>query len=186
MAKRNEYSEETKAAVMAALLTGQSVSSLSREYGIPKGTVSGWKNRDINRAARYSARIKKKQAEMAALVDSKMDNKKWGVEFFGKSKTEKHVYFVKDSLLGCVKIGNAKHLGARLSSMQAGCPQELSIIGYIKTNSARQLESAIHARFADKNYRREWYTLSIRDIQDVLYKYGGVMVSEVESDGEGD
>jgi len=37
------YSDETKAAVMAALLTGQSVSAVAREYKIPKGTVSNWK-----------------------------------------------------------------------------------------------------------------------------------------------
>lgn len=40
-----KYSEETKAAVMAALLTGQSISQVAREYNIPKGTVSNWKNR---------------------------------------------------------------------------------------------------------------------------------------------
>ena len=39
---RKRYSEETKAAVMAALLAGQSVSQVAKEYGIPKGTVSGW------------------------------------------------------------------------------------------------------------------------------------------------
>ena len=37
------YSDETKAVVMAALLTGQSVNSVAREYNIPKGTVSSWK-----------------------------------------------------------------------------------------------------------------------------------------------
>lgn len=30
---------------MAALLAGQSVSSVAREYNIPKGTVSNWKTR---------------------------------------------------------------------------------------------------------------------------------------------
>lgn len=40
---RSSYSDETKAAVMAALLAGQSVSSIAAEYEIPKGTVSGWK-----------------------------------------------------------------------------------------------------------------------------------------------
>lgn len=39
------YSDETKAAVMAALLAGQSVSSVAKEYRIPKGTVSSWKKR---------------------------------------------------------------------------------------------------------------------------------------------
>lgn len=43
----SEYSDETRAAVMAALMTGQSVSSVSREYKIPKGTVSSWKNRQV-------------------------------------------------------------------------------------------------------------------------------------------
>lgn len=37
------YSDETKAQVMAALLTGQSVSSVAKDYEIPKGTVSNWK-----------------------------------------------------------------------------------------------------------------------------------------------
>ena len=39
---RRSYSEETKAAVMAALLAGQAVSSVAREYSIPEGTVKGW------------------------------------------------------------------------------------------------------------------------------------------------
>ena len=37
-----KYSDEEKAAVMAALMAGQSVSSVSSEYKIPRGTVAGW------------------------------------------------------------------------------------------------------------------------------------------------
>lgn len=40
-----EYSNETKAAVMAALLTGQSISEIAAEYKIPAGTVKSWKSR---------------------------------------------------------------------------------------------------------------------------------------------
>lgn len=40
-----KYSNETKAAVLAALMTGQSVSSVAKEYRIPKGTVSSWWSR---------------------------------------------------------------------------------------------------------------------------------------------
>lgn len=40
-----KYSDETKAAVMAALLEGQSIGQVAREYKIPKGTISNWKNR---------------------------------------------------------------------------------------------------------------------------------------------
>jgi transposase-like protein len=44
MARRN-YSEETKAAAMAALLTGQSISEVAKEYEIPVGTVKGWRSK---------------------------------------------------------------------------------------------------------------------------------------------
>ena len=41
---RRTYSDETKAAVLAALMQGQSINSVAREYDIPKGTISNWKN----------------------------------------------------------------------------------------------------------------------------------------------
>lgn len=43
MRQQASYSEEVKAAAMAALLAGQSISAVARDYKIPKGTVSGWK-----------------------------------------------------------------------------------------------------------------------------------------------
>lgn len=39
------HPEELRAAVLAALLAGQSVSSVAKEYNLPKGTVSAWKQR---------------------------------------------------------------------------------------------------------------------------------------------
>lgn len=39
---RKQYSNEQKAAVMAALLAGQSISSVAKEYQIPKSTVANW------------------------------------------------------------------------------------------------------------------------------------------------
>lgn len=47
MRKRNNYSVEKKAAALAALLEGQSLSSVAREYKIPKGTLAGWKKSNI-------------------------------------------------------------------------------------------------------------------------------------------
>ena len=44
----NQYSAETKAAVIAALLSGQSVSAVADEYNIPLGTVKSWKSRQKN------------------------------------------------------------------------------------------------------------------------------------------
>ncbi len=41
MAKRR-YSDEQKAAVLAALLAGQSISEVAEQYRIPEGTIKHW------------------------------------------------------------------------------------------------------------------------------------------------
>lgn len=45
VAKR-EYNNETKAAVLAALMEGQSINAVAKAYKIPKGTVSSWQKRE--------------------------------------------------------------------------------------------------------------------------------------------
>jgi transposase-like protein len=44
-AKKPGHSPEVRAAVIAALMAGQSVSQVAKAYKLPKGTVSNWKNR---------------------------------------------------------------------------------------------------------------------------------------------
>lgn len=39
---RQTYDDHTKAAVMAALLAGQSISQVAEQYQIPRGTVAVW------------------------------------------------------------------------------------------------------------------------------------------------
>lgn len=60
---RNNYSEETKAAVMAALLEGQAVAKISRDYNIPAGTVHSWKNRQESVSAEDHARLASEKRE---------------------------------------------------------------------------------------------------------------------------
>lgn len=43
-----EYSEQIKAQALAALLTGQSFSEVSRALGIPVGTLKSWKSRSVD------------------------------------------------------------------------------------------------------------------------------------------
>jgi transposase-like protein len=45
---RREYSEETKVAVMAALLAGQAVGEIARQYDVPTATIRSWKSRQGN------------------------------------------------------------------------------------------------------------------------------------------
>ena len=61
MSKRT-YTEETRAAVIAALLAGQSVSHVAKEYNMPAGTVKAWKSREINNQDTNSVATQKKGA----------------------------------------------------------------------------------------------------------------------------
>jgi len=56
--KQRSYTAETKAAVLASLLQGQSVSSVAEEYNIPRGTVAVWKSKESSTA---NISIEKKQ-----------------------------------------------------------------------------------------------------------------------------
>lgn len=47
-AERKKHDEATKAAVMAALLAGQAVPEVAKEYKINPATVRGWKSRQLN------------------------------------------------------------------------------------------------------------------------------------------
>lgn len=48
----SEHAPEVKAAVMAALLTGQGVSQVAEEYDLPTSTVSRWKAKAREEAGR--------------------------------------------------------------------------------------------------------------------------------------
>lgn len=42
------HSDQTKAAVMAALLTGQSVGQIAKEYNLPESTIRDWKRQSAD------------------------------------------------------------------------------------------------------------------------------------------
>lgn len=69
---------------MAALLSGQSVTAVAKEYNIPKGTVSGWKSRSLDQGVATSTTQKKEIGDLlleyirASLIALKMQ-----VDHFG-------------------------------------------------------------------------------------------------------
>lgn len=65
---RREYSPETKAAAMAALLAGQSVNQVAREYKIPRSTVGAW-GTEIRKEGVQTVPDSKKGEIGALLVD---------------------------------------------------------------------------------------------------------------------
>lgn len=65
------------------------------------------------------------------------------------------VYFARAGEDGPVKIGHAKDVRSRLSSMQTGCPIPLTLLGVLP--GGREREAEFHARFAALRVRGEWF-----------------------------
>lgn len=65
-----EYSPEVKAQVLAALLAGQSASSIAKQFDIPRGTVAAWQARKTDPVVATVAAnaAQKKQAEIQELI----------------------------------------------------------------------------------------------------------------------
>jgi transposase-like protein len=64
----NRYSPETKAAVMASLLTGQAISEVAEEYKIPEGTVKSWKSRGFEQKDTVAAVATQKKDIIGSLI----------------------------------------------------------------------------------------------------------------------
>jgi hypothetical protein len=77
-----------------------------------------------------------------------------------KHHTVSVVYFIKNSRH--TKIGYTSDLEQRLSSLQVGSSEELTLYKTINvaTEHAQQLESHIHSIFTDFHIRGEWYDIT--------------------------
>lgn len=65
---RKNYSKEIKATVIAALLEGQSVSRIAKDYNIPSGTVKSWKNRQEQNADATIETVATQKKEISNLI----------------------------------------------------------------------------------------------------------------------
>ena len=63
-----EYSPEVKAAVMAALMDGQSLRQIEREHGVPKSTVAAWGKETDGIVMSVRDTLDAKKAQIAELL----------------------------------------------------------------------------------------------------------------------
>lgn len=74
------------------------------------------------------------------------------------------VYIIRDvDVSGFYKIGVASDLKRRLAQLTI-CPFRIKIVHVIPTENAYSLEYQLHAQFADKRVRGEWFNLTTEDI----------------------
>ncbi len=74
--------------------------------------------------------------------------------------------YVLSASNGLYKVGSSRRLDSRLSSLQTGSSEPLTIIHTINTTgyTHRATETALHRRLADKRVSGEWFRLSDADI----------------------
>lgn len=70
------------------------------------------------------------------------------------------VYFVRMGGSNMFKIGYTTNLKSRMSTMQTGCPLQLSVYRKVPHNDPRQFEQYLHECFDNNNIRGEWFNLT--------------------------
>lgn len=93
-----------------------------------------------------------------------------------KHKRSSILYLIRESLTNATKIGIASNLESRLSSLQTGSVQELSVLAYFPIKGAKTQENHLHQRYAHKHVRGEWFDLSDDDIETICNYLGGFVV----------
>jgi len=87
-----------------------------------------------------------------------------------KNKKSEFVYLIS-SKNGLTKIGIAKDVQSRLSSLNTASPIELSLLFYFNPKNARKAEEELHKRFSIKRVKGEWFNLSDGDISWIQKNY---------------
>lgn len=63
------------------------------------------------------------------------------------------------------KIGYAKNVQSRVSSMQSSSPDEITVVCTIPTADMRELERLLHEKYAEKRLSGEWFALNSSDVE---------------------
>jgi hypothetical protein len=82
------------------------------------------------------------------------------------------VYFIQDVARGYTKIGRTSDLVARISTLQTGNPDELTVYKTVKCTEAHpsaDLEKELHEHFAEHHVRGEWFDITNDQIDEVCH-----------------
>ena len=79
-----------------------------------------------------------------------------------KVDNKTNIYFIQSEIGGPIKIGTAKDINQRLSTLQTGCPFKLMIINTIN-NVWHKKESELHKQFSKYRIHGEWFSPEIKN-----------------------
>ena len=77
------------------------------------------------------------------------------------------IYFIQEAGLGAIKIGYAKDISQRLSTIQVCCPSKIDLLGVIEGNHSEEEE--LHFLFKKDRIRGEWFNIGIlKAVQEII------------------
>jgi DNA-binding transcriptional regulator YdaS (Cro superfamily) len=79
-----------------------------------------------------------------------------------------------------IKIGIARNLNSRLSSMQSGNPKELVLKAFFETGLAKKAEKKAHAKLSKYRVTGEWFDCSFEDARKAVL----LAINEVNQERE--
>lgn len=82
-------------------------------------------------------------------------------------KPKSMTYIAFDSLSGKFKIGKSNNIIRRESGLRAANPNV-----YMIAFCDDDVESELHGLYSDKRFFREWFNLSVKDVNGIISKYG--------------
>lgn len=77
-----------------------------------------------------------------------------------------YVYLIK-STAGYYKIGSSRSVQNRVRQLQCGNPEPLMLLHQFPSADAQQDEFSLHAKFAERRVRNEWFALTAADIESI-------------------
>jgi T5orf172 domain len=97
------------------------------------------------------------------------ENKSNVYSLFSKEVAKGYVYVIKQMEENLYKIGYTKNsdITKRLSQLQTANPYRLEIVGSFQC-TGQATEKALHVLFSEQCKRGEWYSLSSKDVQNIL------------------
>ncbi len=108
-------------------------------------------------------------------INKEIDNRFSVGKYLPENKLNKqetnNIYLMKEDALGLCKIGIASNPMSRLSTLQVACPQNITLLGFLKIENAKIYEAELHARYHGKHYRGEWFRLLDSDIDELLNEW---------------
>jgi len=162
-----------KAAVMAALLSGQSIEKTAEEFNLPTGTVKTWKrqfkHKKLSVSDKNNVIVEQISERLNELNDWQVKTDNW---WKGLNKDnpsgKKYIYLVREEYCGFIKIGIATNLMGRFSVIDTSCPQKIMLIGFAQMDWASTAERLLHAKYRHKRVKGEWFDLDQGEIDEIL------------------